>query len=118
MPRPDDRDAAFLWDMLTAFRTIEAIIAEQSEADVAGDVVLRSAFHWQVIVIGEAARRVSRPFREATPSVDWLLLFRQRNFYAHEYDEADPGDLLVFVATDLPEIARAVESLLPSDETP
>ena len=85
--------------------------ARRGAVDLAEDTLLRSAVHWQVIVLGEAARRVSRELRESTPVVDWPLLFIQRNFYAHEYDRATPGELHV-VLSQLPGLAVALDELL------
>ncbi len=109
--RPEDRDSGFLWDMLEAIRAIQSFLEDRGAVDLAEDTLLRSAVHWQVIVLGEAARRVSRELRESTPVVDWPLLFIQRNFYAHEYDRATPGELHV-VLSQLPGLAVALDELL------
>lgn len=109
--QPDDRDAAFLWDMSQACHLIARFIDGQTVDELRDDDLLRSAIHWQVIVLGEAAHRISRIFREQHRDIDWVLLMRQRNFYAHEYDETDPVDLWVFVTTELPATARALIEL-------
>jgi uncharacterized protein with HEPN domain len=114
--QPDRRDVAALWDMLSACSAIESFIAGQSENAVQDNLLLRSAIHWQVIVLGEAARRVSREFRERSPDVDWTLLFAQRNFYAHEYDSTDPIDLWAFATHELPRIAAAIRAQMSNLE--
>ena len=108
----EERDAAFVWDMLHAIRAIDTFIAGHTQASLAADELGRSGIHWQVIVLGEAARRVSRRRREEWPTVDWQLLFRQRNFYAHEYDETATEDLWAFVVGDIPGLRAAITALL------
>lgn len=117
MPRESvekpERDGGFLWDMLDAIQAIQRFLDGKSEADLGDDELVQAAVSWQIIVVGEAARRVSRQFREAHPEIDWQLLFSQRNFYAHEYDYVEAQDMWAFVSRHLPLIAAALPPLLP-----
>jgi uncharacterized protein with HEPN domain len=67
--RPEERDAAFLWDMRDAAREVLEFTRGITYARFTLDRVLRYAVERQILVIGEAARRVSPAFKEAHPEI-------------------------------------------------
>ena len=111
--QPEDRDTGFLWDMLDAVNSIALFVGDSDERQFELNDQLRSAVSWQVIVVGEAARRVSREFRDQTPQIDWQLLLRQRNFYAHDYDAVSADELWELVRMYVPRLAEIIAPLLP-----
>ena len=66
---PEGRDAAYLWDIVEAARTIRDFTHDVSLADYAGDGKLQLAIERALEIVGEAARRLSDPFRAAHPEV-------------------------------------------------
>lgn len=85
---PEERDPALLWDM-------------------------REAVERQIMVIGEAAKRVSEIFKQAHAEIPWSGIIGQRNVLAHEY-----GDILVeriwLSATEkIPELIRLLDPIIP-----
>ena len=75
--------------------------------------MLRLAVEWEVEIIGEAASKLSREFRDAHPEIPWQRIIAQRNVIAHEY-----GDILIDriwrVATErIPELIQLLEPLIP-----
>ena len=77
--------------------------------------MLRSAVERQVEIIGEAARRISKPFQEAHPEVSWRPIQAQRHVLAHDYGEIR-HDRLWRVTTDhVPELIALLTPLLPAD---
>ncbi len=111
--QPDERDAAYLWDMLEAAR--EAFRFTEGVPFVAytQDRMRQRAVERAVEIIGEAARHVSKPFREAHADIPWRLIIAQRNVLAHEY-----GDILQEriwrVATEhIPTLIARLEQLIP-----
>jgi uncharacterized protein with HEPN domain len=61
--RPERYDAAYLWDMLDAARTVTGFIQGRSYQDYLRDKMLRSAVERNVEIIGEAAGKISKSFR-------------------------------------------------------
>jgi len=55
--RPEDRDAAYLWDMLHAARDAAAITSGLTEEQLRRDRVRLLALERSMELIGEAARR-------------------------------------------------------------
>ena len=50
------------------------------------DLKTQSAIQYQVLVIGEAAYRLTDPFLAATPDIPWRDIKQMRNVLAHAYD--------------------------------
>ena len=57
------------------------------------DKKLRLAVERAVEIIGEAATKVSRKFRDAHPESPWPMIINQRRIIVHEYGELE-DDLL------------------------
>lgn len=68
---PIDRDPATLFDISIARQRLEEFITEKSKADLDSDSLLESAVLHQLLVLGEAVRRLSNAFRAAHPEIDW-----------------------------------------------
>jgi predicted nucleotidyltransferase len=68
MPR-EQSDASFLWDMLTAARAVASFVAGRTFEQYERDLLLRSAVERQIEIIGEAARRITRAFRDQHPEI-------------------------------------------------
>lgn len=61
--RPEERDAAYLWDMLQAARDASTVVAGLTEQQLRRDRVRMLALERSMQLIGEAARRISSAFR-------------------------------------------------------
>lgn len=111
--RPEERDAAHLWDMLQAAGEVEAMMAGQDLDAFLSNRMLLRAIERSVEIIGEAARRVSVTFAEAHPEIPWRKIIGQRNILAHEYGQIDHALLYKTVKEDVPVLITQIESLLP-----
>jgi len=112
MPR-EDRDTAYLWDMLDAAKAVQQFVAGRSYAQYLNDRMLRGAVERHVEIIGEAAGKVSARCREAHPEVQWQRIVAQRHVLAHEYGDID-HELLWGVATiHVPALILLLEAFVP-----
>lgn len=68
----------------------------------------------QLLVVGEAVKRLSEEFREQHPNLPWRLMAGMRDKLIHEYDEVDIEEVWRTVQNDLPELLATVEPLIPS----
>ncbi|MCP4408496.1 MAG: DUF86 domain-containing protein [Gammaproteobacteria bacterium] len=73
--QPEERDAAYLWDMLQAAQDVLDMMGGRDLAAFLKDRVLIRAIERGVEIIGEAARRVPASFTEAHPEVPWRSIF-------------------------------------------
>jgi len=111
--QPEQRDAALLWDMREAACEIAQFVKGISYEEFESNKVLRYAVERQILVIGEAAGRVSSTLRDTHLEIPWGSIIAQRNILAHEY-----GEILVEriwrVATErIPELIRLLDPLIP-----
>ena len=110
---PEERNHALLWDMRQAARDVAEFVRGISFSEFSTNKVVRYAVERQLMVIGEAANRVSSKLKQDHPGVPWDRIVAQRNVLAHEY-----GEILVeriwLVATErIPELIQMLEPLIP-----
>ncbi|MHB1390463.1 MAG: HepT-like ribonuclease domain-containing protein [Thermoleophilia bacterium] len=111
--RPEDRDAAYLWDMVEAAKEVRAMVSGVSMSEFLEDRVLMRATERSVEIIGEAATRVSQTFKETHPRIQWRQIIGQRNIIVHEYGQIDYEMLYQTATNDIPELISAIEPILP-----
>ena len=111
--RPEERDFAYLWDMLEAARTALEFTRGTTFHDYDGDRKLQLAVERLVEIIGEAARHVSEPFREQHADIPWRKIVAQRHVLAHDYGDIQQERLWLLVTEHLPELIRRLEPLVP-----
>ncbi len=109
----EDRDAAYLWDMLQAANEAVEMMEHHDLASFLENRVLLRAAERIVEIIGESARNVSANGREATPDIPWREIIGQRNILAHEYGQIDHELLYNTIVNDIPELIRHLEKALP-----
>ena len=110
--QPDERDPAYLWDMLSAANEVRQIVGEMSFEQFQSDIVVMRATQRCLEIIGEAARRVSETVRQSHPEISWSEIIGQRNILAHEYGQIDYGLLYQTARQDVPELIAALQHLL------
>ncbi len=111
--RPEDRDTAYLWDMLDAAPTVRQITSGVTFDQYLVDRKLQLAVERAVEIIGEAASRVSDAFRAAHPEIPWRQIIGQRHVLAHEYGDIKQDRMWNLAATHVPDLISKLEPLLP-----
>lgn len=84
---PEQTDLKYVWDMLDAAKSVEGIAHGRSFDEYVQSTEFRFAIERGIEIIGEAARRVSEPFRTQHPDVPWSAIVATRHIIAHEYGE-------------------------------
>lgn len=110
---PDKADPARAWDMLEAARDIRLFAAGQTFDSYLKNKMMRSAIERKIEIIGEAARGISRTFREAHPQIPWIGIVAQRHVLAHEYGEIKHEKIWHVATVRVPELIRLLEPLVP-----
>ena len=111
--QPEERDVAYLWDMLQAAREVDSMLRDRDLAAFLADLVLVRAIERGVEIIGEVARRVSPPYMVAHPEIPWRIIIGQRNILAHEYGQIDHALLYKTATEDIPALIGQIQALLP-----
>ena len=112
--RHDRDDHAHLWDMLDASRAVMQFVAGRSCRDYELDRMLRNAVERNIEVIGEAAARVSEPFRKAHADIPWRGIIGQRNVIAHDYGEIKHDKIWRVAVEFIPVLVANLEKLVPA----
>ena len=112
---PDERDKAWLWDMLDAALAIQRFVEGQTYRDYLANRMLRGAVERHIEIVGEAARRISDPTKEAHPEIPWRAIIGQRNVLAHEYDEVLNEAIWGVATRRIPGLVAALRAILPPD---
>jgi uncharacterized protein with HEPN domain len=110
------RDEAHLLDISKAARLAIEFKGSGGKAEFLEDAKTQSAVLHQLMVIGEAVKRLSPEFRTANPEVPWRLIAGTRDKLIHFYEGVDLEEVWTMVTLDLPELIRLVEPLLPKSK--
>jgi uncharacterized protein with HEPN domain len=74
------------------------------------DAVIR-----QIMILGEATKRLSPEFRDEHDAIPWADIAGMRDVLVHRYDVIDLGELWLVVARDVPDLMTQLNRLLASD---
>lgn len=107
------RDEAHLLDILKAARLAIKFKGPAEKAEFLEDAKTQSAVLHQLLIIGEAVKRISPEFRAAHPEVPWRLIAGTRDKLIHFYEGVDLDEVWKMVISDLPELIRQIEPLAP-----
>ena len=67
---------------------------------------------YEIVVLGEAARRLSPEIRSAHPGIPWREIIGMRSVITHGYDQIDDEELWQVVERDLPDLMPKLEAIL------
>jgi uncharacterized protein with HEPN domain len=84
-----NRDRDSLFDMVNAAQQALQFATGLDRAALAVNLEKQSAILYQVIVLGEATKRLSVEFRNQHPEVPWRDIAGMRDVLAHQYDRVD-----------------------------
>jgi uncharacterized protein with HEPN domain len=83
---PDQKDFAIILVMLETIRKIELYTADLSgSVEFEADIESFDATMMNFIVLGEMVGKLSEPFKEEHPNIDWRKIYAFRNVLAHDY---------------------------------
>ena len=108
--RPDD---ATVLDILTAARLAIRFAAGIDQAGFLKDEKTQSAVIHQLLVMGEAVKRLSPEFRSANPQLPWNMMAGMRDKLVHEYDDVDLDEVWQTLDRDVPQVIAALQEMEP-----
>ena len=109
---PEKDDISYIWDRLDAAKAVREFITGRSYQDYLIDRMLRGAVERHLEIIGEAAGKVSKAFRDAHPEIPWQKIIGQRHVLIHDYGDIE-DELIWSVATiHIPDLIDKLEPLM------
>ena len=109
---PENKDAAYLWDMLDSARTISQFTSGITIEGYLKDRKLQLAIERSLEIIGEAAKNVSSQFQNSHSEIPWGKIIAQRNVIAHEYGEIKQERIWTVVSFNIPELVEKLDPLV------
>lgn len=108
------RDLQFLLDMLQSAQIALGYTVGRSKADLIADLQLQDAVIRRLLIVAEAARRVSEATRQTFSTIPWSAINGMRNRLVHEYDDIDLDIVWDTVQSSLPPLIAELEKIVPS----
>ena len=110
------RDEITLLDIARAAHLVIEFKQGMDKESFFRDIKTQSAILHQLMVIGEAVKRLSQDFRTHYPEIAWELMAGMRDKLIHGYDIVDLDEVWKTADADVPELLSFIEPLLPKTE--
>ncbi|MBX3002236.1 MAG: DUF86 domain-containing protein [Caldilineaceae bacterium] len=106
-------DRLYLTDIIDATDAIQRFLVDISDEDhFLVDELRQAAVLQKLIVIGEAAARLSAETKQRYASVEWQDIVGFRNIAVHAYFSVDWSIVWSTVTDDLPQLRQQIEAIL------
>jgi uncharacterized protein with HEPN domain len=110
------RDETTLLDIVRAARLVLEFKRGMNKPAFLKDIKTQSAVLHQLMVMGEAVKRLSQDFRTRHPEIPWTLIAGMRDKLIHGYDIVDLDEVWKTADADVPDLLSLLEPLLPKQE--
>ncbi len=107
-----ESDLVRLRHMLEASEHAIEFCLDRQRPDLDTDAMLRFALLHLVMIVGEAASKVSQATRTLLPELPWQGAVGMRHRLVHAYFDADADVLWTSVTESLPELVRQLKDAL------
>lgn len=113
-----NRDLQSLLDMLQSAEIVVSYLDGITESRFYHDEPqLQDAVIRRLLVVGEAANRVSEEKRLSLTDIEWPQVRGMRNRLVHEYDEIDLAIVWETAQTIIPELIMRLKDAIPSESS-
>ncbi|MEM1427383.1 MAG: HepT-like ribonuclease domain-containing protein [Cyanobacteria bacterium P01_H01_bin.130] len=104
-------DSDRLQDIEGAISSIERDTSGLNEEQFFSNQTKVQSVLYSLMVIGEAASKLSQEAKNMSPSTDWIAIKGLRNFIAHEYFKVKSDVIWDIITSELPTLKSTVESI-------
>jgi uncharacterized protein with HEPN domain len=111
----DLRNEGYLLDMVQAAQLVLEFVGERSDLEFFDDDqrILQWAVVKQIEIIGEAASRVTKEYRDSLPDVPWGEMIGMRHRLVHDYSNINLRVVWDVVRNDLRPLIARLSPLIP-----
>ena len=106
------RDKGRLEHMMTAIDNVFEYTKDVSFNDLGKDKILCHAVIYNIQIIGEAAYKLTKEFRDNHSEVEWRDIIAMRHILVHDYYEVNMNILWNVISEELPEFKKQIEALV------
>jgi len=111
-----NRDEAYLLDIINAINRIQLFAKGLTKDDLRTNEEKQSAILYQIIILGEATKRLSPEFKASHLEIPWQDIAGMRDILAHQYDRININILWDVVQKEAIELKKLITPLLPDTE--
>lgn len=106
-------DRLRLMDILDSIEMIARYLpADRAVFD--NDLPLQSHIYRQVMIIGEAAWKLSQEIKDRNPQIPWTQIEGMRHIMVHDYFEVDWDIVYAAARDDVPTLKPQIEAIIAS----
>ncbi|SRR5712691_6914187 len=110
------RELLYLKDIVEAAKAIQTFLDNVARDNFLENDLLGSAVLQKLMVIGEAAARLSNDFRNQHSEIDWPDIVAFRNIAVHAYFSIDWQIVWITATLDVPALKRDVLTILVGED--
>ena len=108
-------EVLYLKDIVEASEAVQRFLTGISREQFLEDEILQSAILQKLIVIGEAAARLSSDFRAEHTKLPWADIIGFRNIAVHEYFAVSWSIVWVTATQDVPLLRQGIAAILENE---
>ena len=106
------RNPERLKHMMEAINYIESAAEDLTLEKLSNCPTIRHALSWNVMIIGEAANKLTKEFCEAHPVTPWRKIAGMRHVLVHDYYQIDVVELWEVINSDIPILKNQIQQYL------
>ena len=103
---PINRDSTALLDIVLAAGKVLNYIQGYDKTRFLSDDKTQSAVVFQLLIVGEAVKRLSFEFRDKHPEIPWSAIAGMRDNLIHNYDDIDRDEVWRTASIDIPTLRQ------------
>ena len=111
----NERDLPYLQHVLDACADISEFVA-QGRAEASKSKLVLNGVVRQLLVVGEAVKRISPETKELAPNVPWKQIAGMRDKLVHDYFDIIPDQVWNAAFNDIPKLRSEIEALMKRSE--
>ena len=105
-------DVYYINDIKKCITSIENYLLEiKNKTDFFNNERMQKLMIYEIMIIGEAASKISMETKRNNPQIEWRLLSDMRNFLIHQYHDVCNDIVWATVNRDIPKLKEYVYSI-------
>jgi uncharacterized protein with HEPN domain len=110
------RDLQFLLDMLQSAELVMIYINQCEKEIFIQNIQLQDSVIRRLLIIAEAAKRVSETTRQTLPNISWQEINGMRNRLVHEYDDINLNIVWDVIQAEIPHLIEVLKETIPPEQ--